>query len=313
MPDLADVETGLVAAIAAALFQVPLATEAGTILTTEAGVQLLTDGAAGYLPPTPAAGPNGATVQLYRGWPVSTDLSRAVRAGTSHVSVFPDAAMARNTTRYLPADAAPASLPPPTLLLRASGSDVTVNGTPAMGQVCGLLVAGMGGGGQGSAGGAGGSAAVGFPYRIQPGDTVTSVAAALAALVPGASAAGAIVTLPTDRVTARVVQDVPLSREVRRQEQVFRVTCWCPTPAARDAVAGAVDAALAPLSRLVLAPGWTVYLRYRGTRVDDAPSQGGIYRRELTYTIEYPTTPSVVTPSMLFGIVAGVTPNPITV
>ena len=296
MPDLADVETGLVAAIAAALFQVPLATEAGTILTTEAGVQLLTDGGAGYLPPTPAAGPNGGMVQLYRGWPVSTDLSRAVRAGTSHVSVFPDAAMARNTTRYLPSDAVPTDLPAPTLLLRASGAAVTVNGTAEMGQVCGLLVDG-----------------VGYPYRVQVGDGPTSVAAALAALVPAASAAGAIVTLPTDRVTARVVQDVPLSREVRRQEQVFRVTCWCPTPAARDAVAGAVDAALAPLSRLVLASGWTVYLRYRGTRVDDAPSQGGIYRRELAYTIEYPTTPSVVTPSMLFGIVAGVTPTPITV
>ena len=87
-----------------------------------------------------------------------------------------------------------------------------------------------------------------YAYRTQAGDTPQSVAANLASM----ARVNSIVHLSNSTLTiagagnllARVVANAFVQQEVRRQEQGFRVTCWCPTPAARDAVATAVNQAL---------------------------------------------------------------------
>ena len=290
MPDLSEIETSLLSVLAGALFKLPLSTPDGVLLTTEEGLQLFADDGEGYQPPDLHDGPGGNPLRLYRGWPVSTRLVEGVRAGHTHVTVFADTAMARNTTRYLAQDFALSPPAPPTLLLRAIDNLLTVNGEPAAGYLCGVLLGPLGSG-------------VGYSYRVLDGDTCEDVAGALAGQIDGATLEGVVVTMPTDIAVARVVQDVTSAIEVRRQDQVFRLCFWSPSPQIRDVVVAAADVAMARLSRITLASGWSVYVRYHGTRVEDASGQAEVWRRDLMFSVEYPTAATTTTTQMLFGYV----------
>ena len=78
-----------------------------------------------------------------------------------------------------------------------------------------------------------------------------------------------------------------MQQEVRRQEQGFRITCWCPTPATRDAAATAIDQALSGQHFLALADGTSGRLIYAGTTVFDQSQNARLYRRDLNYNVEY--------------------------
>lgn len=295
MADVSDVESALLTYAASALLTLGVVTEGGVLVVTEGGVALMTDGGAAYMPGTVATGPTGL-VRMMRGWPPSTALEQDIRPipGVSqpiaNVSVQIDASMSRNTTRYMTQfQTVPAG--PVTLVLAARGTVVTVNGTPAVGQVCGILVGPSG-------------RAVGYAYRIQAGDTCVLIATALAALIPGATASGVIVTLPTDLLTARVVQDATALQEVRRQEAAFRIVVFAPTPSVRDALSAAIDLAIAPMALIGLPDGSTCYVRYVRTFVMDASAQSFVWRRDLLYLVEYPTVLTSSVPEMLFGDLA---------
>ncbi len=117
--------------------------------------------------------------------------------------------------------------------------------------------------------------------------------------------AGAAITLPgATRVIGRVFADQPWQRTTRRQSQAFRLSCWCPDPLTRDAVAAAIDAAFSAVDFIALADGTTGRLHYRSSVVLDRGQDASLYRRDLTYEIDYPTTLSTMLPSMLFGDLA---------
>jgi hypothetical protein len=112
----------------------------------------------------------------------------------------------------------------------------------------------------------------------------------------------ASISLPGGRgIVARVVADGQGGRELRRQEARFRVTLWCPDPGTRDRVAGAVDLALAGLSFLDVG-GWACRVRLAGGSSTDEGAAGGAWRRDLLYSVEYPTVADERLPAMLFGI-----------
>jgi hypothetical protein len=98
-----------------------------------------------------------------------------------------------------------------------------------------------------------------------------------------------------------VVADAPMQQEVRRQEQDFRATCWCPTPASRDSAATAIDQALSSIRFLALPDGTQGRLLYSGTTVFDQSQNASLYRRDLMYSVEYATILSASQPAMLFG------------
>jgi hypothetical protein len=100
---------------------------------------------------------------------------------------------------------------------------------------------------------------------------------------------------------ARVVADAPAQKEIRRQEQDFRATCWCPTPASRDATAAAIDSSLSRNRFLVLPDGTQGRLVYCGTTVFDQSQNASLYRRDLMYSVEYATVLTASQPAMLFG------------
>ncbi len=97
--------------------------------------------------------------------------------------------------------------------------------------------------------------------------------------------------------------DATASVEIRRQQQSFRITAWCPTPALRDATCAAVDDAFAATPFLTLADGSAARLRFTSTTTFDQSQDAALYRRDLLYSVEFPTTQAATQPAMLFGTV----------
>jgi hypothetical protein len=81
--------------------------------------------------------------------------------------------------------------------------------------------------------------------------------------------------------------------ELRRQTRLFRISVWAGAYARRDAVAAAIDAGLAAVSRLALADGSVAVMSYDSSVQDDSQQQAGIYRRDLVYALNYATTRTV--------------------
>jgi hypothetical protein len=236
---------------------------------------------------TAAASVCGATCRVFRGWPNSAALEADLAAGAVNVSVFPVGGTERLTTRYPDAWQ---TLPAPALSLTVTtaANVATFAGSGAEGQLAGVAAGGQS-----------------WVYQVQDRDGADLVAASLAALIsPDAlvQVSGAQLTMPAvPALIARVVANVPAIREVRRQMQEFRLSCWCPDYATRDAVAGAIDAAFAPLAFIDLADGTQGRLLFRGSVANDDNQAAGLYRRDLLYGVEYATTATAAQPEMLFG------------
>jgi hypothetical protein len=228
----------------------------------------------------------GPDCRIYRGWPNSAALDADLAAGTVNVTVFPSTGAGRNTTRFQEQWVGqPAQ---PVLTAAVNGASVSFSGSASVGQLAGILVDDSS-----------------YVYRTQAGDTPALVAANLAALARAKAIvqlSGSTLTIPgVGKLLARVVADAPAHSEIRRQAQTFRVTCWCPTPAIRDATAVAIDLALADRRFLALDDGTQGRLIYVGTTEFDQSQDAKLYRRDLLYSVEYATVLVASQPAMLFG------------
>lgn len=244
----------------------------------------------GALYPSGIAGPcavPGTSCRIYRGWPVPAALDADLAAGTTNISVAAVPGISRNTTRWPDLWIAKQETAP-TLTAAVSGFAITFGGTAGTGQVAAVI-----------------ADAAWAAWRVQATDTPQSVAARLAASlgsVRAASASGAVLTVPgASRLIARVEADQPVLRLSRRQMQAFRATLWCADPHLRDAVAGIVDSALSGIDFIGLADGTSGRLRYRDSAASDRWEDATLYRRELTYTVDYPTSIALDLPRMAIG------------
>ena len=228
----------------------------------------------------------GPDCRIYRGWPNAAALDADLRAGKVNVTIFPAPGTGRVSTRYVQAWSGTPTTPG--LTVSVVGNIVTFGGVGGPGQVAGVVIDG-----------------VAYAYRLQLGDNPALVAANLAVLVRAdrpAQVTGSTLSLPgAGLVLARVIADAPAQQETRRQTQLFRITCWCPTPAIRDATAGAIDLAMAQLQFITLADGTEGRLIYGGTSVFDQSQDALLYRRDLLYSVEYATILTESQPAMLFG------------
>jgi hypothetical protein len=114
---------------------------------------------------------------------------------------------------------------------------------------------------------------------------------------------GTSVTTPGAIPIARTAADATATAEMRRQAQTFRVTAWCPSPSLRDATCAALDPTFAATPFLTLADGSASRLLFISTTTFDQSQDAALYRRDLLYSVEFPTTLAAVQPSMLFGTV----------
>ena len=226
----------------------------------------------------------GTECRVYRGWPVAGMLETDLGANIAHVTVQPVAGSLRDTTRF--SREWHGAAPPCPLMAVVEEESVTFSGAAASGIVAGVLVDGQA-----------------YAWRVIDPATPGVVAAALAEMVRAnrpVELSGNGIRFPGGRgIVARAVSDGQGGQELRRQQGLFRVTLWCPTPDVRDRLAAFVDLSLAG-SLFLDVGGWGCRLQAAGGRSSD---EGGarIWRRDLNYKIEYPTVRPESLPSMLFG------------
>lgn len=227
----------------------------------------------------PSAVTVGATnikVKVYAGWPQAAQLDNdMVAADTAHITVYPRPEE-KNTTRFSD-DWRQISIAAATLTLTQNGQQITVGGTVATPQNVVVFI--------------GGTPKV---YAAQAGDTLTSIATALAALISGATSTGAVVTCPNTAVIGalRVGVSGTSVKEVRRQERRFQVTLWASSPAMRDALSNIVDPLLSILRFVTLPDGTAGRIIYRAQHITDVAQEHRSYRADFIYSVEYGTTVS---------------------
>ena len=227
---------------------------------------------------------SNAVVKIYRGWPTNRALNADLAAGTQTVTVFSKENSTKDTSRYRRVWRT-ISETSPTLTVTCVGDTASFGGTGGAGQTAGLTVGG-----------------VAYSWQVSATDTPASVAAGFAGLIPGATSAGSAVTVGGAQVSGRVVGSGTAIMETRRQEQGIMIAVWCPTPAGRDLLASTVDNSLSDVDWFPLSDGTVARLRYHDTYETDASENANLYRRNLDYVVEYPTTMVMTGPQMLFGV-----------
>lgn len=155
-----------------------------------------------------------------------------------------------------------------------------------------------------------------YVYAVQANDTLTSIATALAALIPGATNTGPVITLTSSQnlIAVRVGINGSMWREVRRQERMMQIIAWAPTPALRDAIAKVIDAALVDLTFITLTDLSAAHVNYKNSPVIDERQKSALYRRDLNYLIEYSTTETMASTQVtqIVTNIQDVLDNPIT-
>lgn len=250
MADLTDVQTGLVALIAQALY------------------------------PTGTANPSvtGATYKIYPGWPQPQTLDADMPNGIVHISVFAPP-MSRTipqlgNNRWQHSTAAAQ-----TITGSVSGDVLTLSGTISTPMA--VLVTANG---------------TLYSYAVQSTDTLTSLCTALASLIPNATSSSNTLTVANayQLLVAFSVGSVAI-KEVGRQQQVFQVSVWAPTPAARQAAAVILDPAIRAQIRFALPDNTWCQIRARSMADTDAMQKPALFVRHLHYECEYGTIISKAT------------------
>jgi hypothetical protein len=297
--DLAAVEATLVNLIAGIVFASPYlsgAYQASNVLAP--------------FPPATQAAPNPTMVPIvttiYRGWPEQARLDADLALGRAHVTVFSEPGMTQVVSRYPVSFEEVLPHAAPTVAWTVSGATATLTGSPSTPQNIGIVVDGAG-----------------FACAIVPGDTLGSAVVRLTALIAAtrtATSAGTAITIPNAHaIAARVGTWGTSTAEVRRVKQGMRISVWTASPAARDALAGAIDVGIAgmldpvsgvPTQDLALPDGTEAYLTYRTTYVTDQPSRGRLWRRDICLMVEYPTMATISSPEMIIPTLSTIVDDP---
>lgn len=216
----------------------------------------------------------GVPVDIFPGWPVRNKLDDTLKAGNAMVSVFPTN-KARATKKF-PADYQQIAETPATLTAMVIGDTVTIGGTVSTPQAVMTIVNG-----------------VGYGYQVLMSDTLTTIAQAIAALIPGASSAGVVITVPGARsLTASITTQYTAAKDISRQERVFLISCWAINPQIRDLLLAPIDEALKENYRIQMPDSFYAHVFPVETPTPflDTLEKQLVYRGDLEFKIQYTTT-----------------------
>lgn len=219
----------------------------------------------------------GIDCKIYPGWPSSAELAISLAAGVAEISVYSGQNLERVTTRYSRewTDLQPTV---PTVTAVVSNNVVTIGGSVTTAHYVTLVIDGAS-----------------YSYAALVTDTLATVAAALAALIPSAlvvSVVGAVITLATKTaglVTARTGAPGTVSRELGRQQRGMMVSIWAPSPQARSAISTLLMTAVQKNDFVTLPDGSQMWLTYRQSNESDGTENAMAYRRDIQLWAEYAT------------------------
>lgn len=228
---------------------------------------------------TGQAAAQGVPAQVGPGWPSPENLAAIIGAGNACIWVYTRPEV-KETTRF-PYQWQTQSINPATITATVSGQTVTIGGampSPFTAHNVFVLLAGQA-----------------FSYAVQAGDTLTSIATALAGLIaaafPGTTNTGPVITLGTGAVAAaRVGTTGQAMIEVGRFEQMFQIVIAANSPTNRALLAQAIMPILMATSWLSMPDGTMARLRVRSPVDYDKDQNLSIYRRDIRVTVEYAVT-----------------------
>lgn len=243
----------------------------------------------GAIYPNSTAQPSltGAATRIYPGWPIPQNLDKDLLAGTVNVSIYP--LPTERTESMLNLDAVTQSVSAAGTVLTVSGNQVTVSGTPVVGDVAVVY-----------------ANAAQHAYAILPADTLNSIASALAALI-GGTVSGSVVTAAggTFALSAWVSTPATMINPMERISRQIQVTVWANTPALRDSTAKAVRNALWNAERLAMSDGTSCGISYKSSPMTDGLEKANLYRRDIVILAEFVSAQSS-TAQTVAGIGIGV-------
>lgn len=221
----------------------------------------------------PSIVPSVTGITVYVGWPFPADLERDLAQNIVHVTIWP-LPTSRNTTRFRE-EWEPDTINLATITLTVTNNTVTVGGVVTTnGQTCMVIVN-----------------KIGYAYTVQTGDTLDTIANALAGLIPTATAIGNVITIPAAHsLIARVTVSGNSVLEFKRQQQMYQVSVWAASFAARAACAPIIDQTLGFIKRFVIPDNFWAPIVHMHTKEFDMYEKTPVYRRDLIYQVEYPTT-----------------------
>jgi hypothetical protein len=219
----------------------------------------------------------GCDVRIYPGWPIPANLEADLKAGKANVSIFPTN-IVRSTTRFDIAEQT-VSINDATLTLTVNNAmtQVIVGGAISVPQSCMVIVNGNG-----------------YAYTVQENDTLATIAAGIAARIPGATSddATVIINNPCWRLIARVGVTGVSAQEFGREDRVFMITVWAPTPTIRYQLGNALLVMFGKTFRIGMPDGFFASLKFKGTHEVDMLQKAQCYRRDINFAVEYAITES---------------------
>lgn len=250
---------------------------------------------------TGAASAINADVRIFPGWPSPEDLDSDLLAGKVNVSIYSQAGVERNTSRF-PREYQQQSGPVHTLTALVTNNVVGIGGSNAGNAPAQWVTVAIGSVGHQKL----------YSYATTPGQALAAIATGLAALISAdtpAAAVGAVITIGTgEPVTAKVGSTATFWRELVRQQRGFQITLWCGSPAQRTAIAKVINPVLAATDRLTLADGSSAHMIYGSSRESDEGTKSSIFRRDIFYLVEFATSDTDTGYEVTAPYVASVTP-----
>ncbi|KAA0473412.1 hypothetical protein [Klebsiella variicola] len=212
----------------------------------------------------------GVDMFIYAGWPQSERLERDLKAGKLHVSVYP-LSTEKKLTEALGRPWRTISKGVSGISAVVSGQQVTFSGTVTTPTNINIYADKQH-----------------HVYAVQSGSTLTQIATALAALIPGATSSGPVVTMPaTSEFEVRVGTVDTVGRILRRQEKDFQVTIWAGTPALRATAASAIDNDLSSRTSLDTTDGSPTLIKYKRSIPSDNAQSYLVYRHDMIFTVDF--------------------------
>ena len=211
-------------------------------------------------------------ISIESGFPIRTQQDLDLGSGFSHVYVYPtdkERVVTKFQRIYQPIAAVPA-----TIVLTVNGNNVTVTGTVSLPQAVMIIING-----------------IGYGYPLVSNDTLDSIAANTAALIPDATANGNVITILNQySLIARVTTAYTAAEELSRVDRVFGIYIVSNNFIDRSTIIDAVDVFLKENYRITLPDNFVGMVFYNDTVIHDDLEQYTVFKGWLNYTIQYPTT-----------------------
>lgn len=214
----------------------------------------------------------GNQITIEAGFPIRTQLDVDLQSGYSHVYVYPDPKQRDVTTFERVYNKLIKT--PPTIITSVNNNTVTFSGSVSVPQA--VMIVNNG---------------IGYAYNVLISDTLSSIATALASLIPGAASIGPVITiLGSYSLSSYVATNYTAGRELSRTEGIFNIFIDSPNPIDRSIILDAIDVYLKINFRIVAADDFYILLFYNDVKVMDSLEKEGIYQARLMYMIQFPTT-----------------------